>query len=122
MKESSAVELIEAVSEFLKEKVLPEVEGFTAYNTRVAANSLLIAARQAAGQSEVDEMDRVFAESVGITGAGEDSARQISLQLKDGTLKADDALVAYLKQRTLKRLEIDNPRYWGYVEANKNWR
>ena len=46
MSQRTAEELLSAVRQFLREQVLPELQGFKAYNTRVAANSLGIVARE----------------------------------------------------------------------------
>ena len=40
MSQTRADELLVAVQDFLRREVLPQLDGFAAYNTRVAANSL----------------------------------------------------------------------------------
>ena len=47
--------------------------------------------------------------------------RQIAIALRDGMLTPDPRLLEYLRRRTLKTLEIDNPRYSGYLQARERW-
>ena len=57
MSGTEGVELLEAVRQFLRQEVLPELDGFKAYNTRVAANALGIVAKEmqlGAGLAELD--------------------------------------------------------------------
>ena len=60
MSGTESVELLAAVRQFLREEVLPELDGFKAYTTRVAANALGIVARElemGAGLAELDNAD-----------------------------------------------------------------
>ena len=58
MNHTTAAELLTAVRAFLREEVLPQLEGFTAYNTRVAANSLAIVARELEHSLELEALDK----------------------------------------------------------------
>jgi hypothetical protein len=114
-------ELLEAVQVFLRGDVLPQLEGFSAYTTRVAANSLAIVARELQLGPERDRLDLVMAEKLGLDPAAGPIVQQIAIMLRDRELALDESLLRYLQQRALKSLEIDNPKYSGYLQARERW-
>jgi len=121
MSATGSGELLEAVRRFLREELVPALEGYQAYTTRVAANSLAIVERQIALAPQLDELDRAIALELGLEPASGSVAHQLAIALRDGDLVPDQRLLDYLRQRTLKCLEIDNPRYSGYLQARKRW-
>jgi hypothetical protein len=121
MSETEAGELLEATRAFLRDEVLPQLEGFSAYNTRVAANNLAIVARELQLKPELDRLDLAIAGELGIDPGTGPVAQQLACRLRDRELALDDRLLEYLKHRTLKLLEIDNPRYSGYLQACERW-
>lgn len=110
-------ELLHAVRQFLRQDVLPELDGFKAYNTRVAANALGIVAREIEQGAGLAELDAQFAAQLRLDAQAGPVARQIALGLRDGTLAVDDGLLCYLRKRTLLSLAIDNPKYSGLLQA-----
>lgn len=114
-------ELLEAVRQFLREEVLPELEGFKAYNTRVAANALGIVARELAHGAKLEQLDAEIAGVLQLRVEDGPVTRQIALALRDGKLVVDLRLLDYLKKRTLASLDIDNPRYSGLSQARELW-
>jgi hypothetical protein len=120
--QTDARELLEAARAFLREEVLPQLDGFTAYTTRVAANSLAIVARELELKPELGQLDLAIAAELGIDPADGPVLQQLALRLRDRELVLDARLLDYLKRRTLKSLEIDNPRYSGYLQACERWR
>ena len=120
MSQTHADELLLAIREFLRQDVLPQLEGFSAYTARVAANSLGIVARQLQLQPELDRLDAQALTAYGIE-PGNGALQQLALKLRNGEVRVDATLVHYLQQRTLKSLAIDNPRYSGYLAASKRW-
>lgn len=129
MSHTDAKELLAAVQGFLRQTVLPQLEGFDAYTTRVAANSLAIVSREIAARDEILDLDRdaqsrwlapAAAESSPDTGHGS-AARALSLALRDGRLQASDEFIDYLRQRTLRQMAVDNPRYSGFKQALQRW-
>ena len=122
MSQTDARELLEAARAFLREEVLPQLDGFTAYTTRVAANSLAIVARELELKPELGQLDLAIAAELGIDPADGPVLQQLALRLRDRELVLDARLLDYLKRRTLKSLEIDNPRYSGYLQACERWR
>lgn len=120
MSETTPAELLAAVQQFLRNELLPELEGFKAYNTRVAVNSLKIVARQIEKQSELEQVDKEIADFFQLE-SHDDVAQQLSVKLKTGELAFDDRLMQFLKRRTLIKLAIDNPKYSGYQQAAQRW-
>ena len=118
---ATTVELLTAVRQFLREQVLPELDGFKAYNTRVAANALGIVARELELGAGLAELDARIAASLGLATQAEPVTRQIALALRDGTLAVDDRLLTYLRQRTVLAIAIDNPKYSGLQQARELW-
>jgi hypothetical protein len=121
MSETRADELLAAVQDFLRRDVLPQLEGFAAYNTRVAANSLAIVARQLQLQPELDRLDLAYALQAGLDPAAGPIPHQLAHRLRNRALAPDAGLLSYLRQRALKSLEIDNPKYSGYLQAKERW-
>lgn len=121
MSQTHADELLLAVGNFLRSDLLPQLEGFSAYTTRVAANSLGIVAREMLLRPELDRLDATAAAVHGMQSDDGPVSRQLALKLRDGELAVDANLVHYLKQRTLQSLAIDNPKYSGYLLARERW-
>jgi len=118
---TECVELLEAVRHFLRQEVLPELDGFRAYNTRVAANALGIVAREMQLGAGLAEMDTQIAAMLDLDTQAGAITQQIALGLRDRTLAVDDELLTYLRQRTLLALAIDNPKYSGLTQARARW-
>jgi len=114
---TEGVELLEAVRQFLRQEVLPELDGFKAYNTRVAANALGIVAREMQLGVGLAELDEQISAMLGLDLEAGAITQQIALALRDGTLVADERVLSYLKQRTLLSIAIDNPKYSGLQQA-----
>jgi hypothetical protein len=117
MSATQGVELLEAVRQFLRQEVLPELGGFKAYNTRVAANALGIVAREMQMGAGLAELDAQIAATLGLDAQAGAVAQQVALALRDGTLVADERVLTYLQQRTLLSIAIDNPKYSGLQQA-----
>jgi hypothetical protein len=117
MSATQGVELLDAVRQFLRQEVLPELDGFKAYNTRVAANALGIVAREMAVCAGLAELDAQIAAALDLDAQAGAITQQIALGLRDGTLVADERVLSYLKQRTLLSIAIDNPKYSGLQQA-----
>ena len=103
----TAAELVEAVTEFLRDEVMEESSGRLRFNARVAANVLGIVERELRMGREVAEAHARRLERLGV---GDDA--ELARAIRDG--RFDDRmgdLVAELRAATRDRLRIANPRY-----------
>ena len=121
MSGTESTELLGAVRQFLREQVLPELVGFKAYNTRVAANALAIVAREQELGAGLAALDHDIAAQLGLKAQDGAITRQIALALRDGSLRPDARLLAYLRKRTILAIAIDNPKYSGLQQARARW-
>ena len=91
----TALELLEAVEEFLSSEVLPTLDDQRLkFRTLVAMNALGIARREL----EADE-----------PGLGEDELRELARRIRAGDVAADAH--AILKEHVAAKLRISNPQY-----------
>jgi hypothetical protein len=112
----SAVELLEAVTEFLREDVTPALAGRVAFHTRVAANVLDIVRRElkagpAAERREVERLEALLDLRGDADTLNAELCDRIAAGLIDPT---DPALIDHLWATTLDTLAIDQPNYATY--------
>ncbi|MCH7960320.1 MAG: hypothetical protein IID08_09320 [Candidatus Hydrogenedentes bacterium] len=112
----TAAELLRAVNDFLRERVLPQLEGHAAFHGRVAANVLDIVQREletapAANAAEHARLGRLLGEE----GSLEDLNRALCRRIRSGELGLDTpGLVDHLWETTLTKVAIDQPKYATY--------
>jgi hypothetical protein len=117
--ETSATELLEATSEFLRAELLPGLGGRSGYLARVALNALAIAAREAAQGEHArhEELARLHA-LLGREGDRDTLQRELCARIRHGEYGCDDAaLMAHLWATARARLAIDNPAYVPLSDA-----
>ena len=91
----TALELLEAIEEFLSSELLPTLDDQRLkFRTLVAMNALGIARREL----EADE-----------PGLGEDEVRELARRIRAGDVPADANAV--LKEHVAAKLRISNPQY-----------
>jgi len=112
-------ELLRALGIFLRERVQPGLDGYTAFENRVAVNLLAILEREAALGAVLDAMDRDVARGLGEACAASPSV--LARALRDGAVEADAALLKRLRLRSLLSLEINSPRYSARDQARVRW-
>ena len=109
----TAIELIEAVSEFLRAEASPEMAGRLAFHTRVAANVLDIVRREltlgpAADRSEAERLRAL----IGHDDDREDLNAELCDRIASGEIDpSEPALIEHLWARTLDTLAVDQPNY-----------
>lgn len=111
--------LLAALREFLGDRVAPRLEGYAAFELRIALNLLALLEREARLGPVLHEVDRGLAKDLALR---EDRvAADLAVALRDGVCTADDRLREGLRQRALLSLAIDNPRYSGAQQARRRW-
>ena len=111
--ETTTAELLLATRDFLREEILPGLDGRNAYLARVALNALGIAVREAEqGARTAGEEHARLCRLLGREGEIETLRRELCARIRQGEYDADDnALMAHLWTTLRARLAIDNPGY-----------
>ena len=115
----TAAELVGAVRDFLEQQAMPALEGLAAFHARVAANALGIVQRQLelAPGHEAAERARL-AVLLGRDGSLYEQNRELCRRIRSGELGAGTpGLLEHLRETTLAKLAVDQPRYAGYRRA-----
>lgn len=109
----TAVELLEAVREFLERDVMPAVEGRVAFHTRVAVNALGMLERETTLGPRLDAQERDrFAALLGRDGSVPELNRALADAIRSGALddRRDDVIEA-LRASVGAKLAVANPGY-----------
>ena len=114
-------ELLAAVRAFLKSEVIAELEGFKAYQARVAANALGIVERELILGSALFALELEMAAMLQIDDSSEPLPRVIARRLRARSIAVDERLLSYLQHRTQLALASDNPRYSGLQQSLQRW-
>ncbi len=117
-----AVELIEAVRDFIRDDVSPELKGRKLFLARVAANALDIVARQVALGPAQTERELKSLRKLLTTDEGslESLNRELCARIRDKSLSLDNpTLIEHLRSTTLDKLAVDQPKYSSYQAAMK---
>jgi len=117
----TSLEIVGVVSDFLREQVLPELDGRTKFHALVAANALDIVRREleTAPPANTLELARLQA-LLSSDGTLEDLNRKLGTQIESGEITLDTpGLKEHLWTSTLTKLAIDQPKYSAYKKAVK---
>jgi len=125
----TAVELLDAVREFLEQDVLPGLDGRKRFHGLVAANVLAVVARELAGEetSLVAEWQRLrqligLDETVpparldGLRVAVRELTRRLCERIRAGDADGGafgDAVRAHVRMTVVAKLRVANPKYLG---------
>ncbi len=114
-----AAQLVTAVREFLEQTALPRLEGHAAFHARVAVNALAIVERELALGPAQDAAERERLRALlGGDGSLAELNRELCRRLRGGELSlGTPGLAEHLRETTLARLAVDQPRYSGYRRA-----
>jgi hypothetical protein len=111
----TAVELVEAIREFLEQDVMPAVDGRVRFHTRVAANALGMLERELALGPGLDAAER--ARMSALLGHDADVATlttELAARIRDGSLDdRRDEVVAAVRESVREKLLVANPDYLG---------
>lgn len=109
-------EMVEAVAKYLRDELVPELSGFHAFQTLVAANMLGIAQRELddypqAAENELESLKELLETD----GTLEALNRELCRRIRAGEIAFNDkALLAHLWETTIVKVGIDQPRYATY--------
>lgn len=116
----SASELLRAVSQFLRDDVLPQAKGSVGFNLRVSINAIDLVRRQLDHGAMAEQIEREGLEALlGETDAPPpDLRRQLATMIGRNEIAADsEALLDHLRKTAIAQLAIDQPRYSALVAA-----
>lgn len=112
----SGEELLKAVVRFLREEVMPSLDGAVAFKTRVAANALDLVGREIAGRDLLAAAETArLAALLGHEGTLDDLNRELCDAIRRGEMTLETpGLSQHLWQSTLDKLAVEQPGYASY--------
>jgi hypothetical protein len=115
----SADELLESVSHFLRDGLLPSLTGAQAFNLRISINVIDLVRRELAMQNAAGEREHARLSSLLGGGASLGAMRQtLCEKIASGAMTLDQpALRKHLRETAIDRLAIDQPSYSAYLAA-----
>jgi hypothetical protein len=115
----SAIELLQAVRSFIRDQAIPRLEGRAAFHARIAVNALAIVERglELGPAHAASERERLEA-LLGRSGTLRELNRELCRRIRAGEMDLDTpGLPQHLRQTTLAKLAVDQPRYAAYRRA-----
>jgi hypothetical protein len=115
----SAIELLQAVRSFLQDQAIPRLEGRAAFHARVAVNALAIVERglELGPAQDAAEQERLEV-MLGRAGTLDELNRELCRRIRAGEMDLDTVgLAEHLRETTLAKLAVDQPRYAAYRRA-----
>ncbi|MGB3866342.1 MAG: DUF6285 domain-containing protein [Xanthobacteraceae bacterium] len=114
--EPTPVELLNAVADFLRHEVAPQLSGAAAFKLRVGVNALDVVARQLAlaGPRDAAEQERLVS-LLGESGSLLDLNRKLADAIAEGAVDLQTpGLADHLWQTTMDKVAVDQPKYASY--------
>ncbi len=111
----TAVELLEAIREFLEQDVMPAVDGRVQFHTRVAVNALGMLERELRLGPELAAAERArLGALLGHDADLDTLTAELASRIRDGSLddRGDD-VVAAVRDSVRAKLLVSNPDYVG---------
>jgi Domain of unknown function (DUF6285) len=119
--EPTPIELINAVTDFLRAEIVPQISGHDAFKLRVSINALDLVTRQLALASGGDSAEATrLSKLLGQQGTLGDLNRSLAGRIASG--EADlrtPGLADHLWQTTMDKLAVDQPNYAAYKRELK---
>jgi len=118
-------ELIAIVARFLRQELMPDLDAHRAFQLRVAANALDLAARQLAIETDGNAQEtRGLRNVLGHDGTLPALNAELAAAIADGRLTLEHpGLAELLWTTTLAKLAVDQPQYASYkreLERSRN--
>jgi Tfp pilus assembly PilM family ATPase len=114
-----AGELLQSVSHFLRDALLPSLDGAQAFNLRISINAIDLVRREIAMQDAASERERARLACLLGGGASLEAMRQtLCEKIAFGAMTLDQpGLRQHLRATAIDRLAIDQPSYSAYLAA-----
>ena len=109
-------ELIQAVADFLRNELAPEISGHTAFKLRVGINALDLVTRQLALEQGSDAAEAArLARLLGEEGTLDELNRMLADRIAKGEADLQTpGLAEHVWQTTMDKLAVDQPNYAAY--------
>jgi hypothetical protein len=119
--EPTAVELINAVAEFLRADIAPQLSGHAAFKLRVSLNALDLVVRQLSLSETSDAAElHGLTMLLGVHGTLAGLNRDLAERIAQGDVDLETPGVKeHLWQTTLAKLAVDQPNYAAYKQELK---
>jgi hypothetical protein len=112
----SSAELLNAVQEFLKGELQPQLSGNVKYHLQVAINALMILGREWESGARFDAEEHERLEGLmRMQGSREELNGQLCARIRERAITYEDPqLMSHLLQSSIAKMSIDNPKYATY--------
>ena len=114
-------EILHAVAAFLRDDIMPTLEGGAAFRLRVAANAIDLVRRQITEPVRAAEDERAGLQALlGVDGETKALTRELAQRIADGRIDLEDPMLRSLLWRvTEAKLAVDQPTYAGLQRAQQ---
>ncbi|NVN84455.1 MAG: hypothetical protein HXX15_00060 [Rhodopseudomonas sp.] len=114
--EPTPSELIQAVADFLRAEIAPQISGHAAFKLRVSLNALDLVLRQLALESDSDAVETAdLSTLLGLHGSLAELNRALADRIATGEADLQTpGLADHLWKTTLAKLAVDQPNYAAY--------
>ncbi len=114
--EPTAMELLKAVADFLRNDIAPEITGHNAFKLRVSINALDLVTRQLTLEQASDAAEAArLSQLLGVQGSLAELNRTLADRIAKGELDLQTpGLADHLWQSTMDKLAVDQPNYASY--------
>jgi len=108
-----AATMLKAAIKYLEEELMPTLEGYHRFQTRVTVNVLSTVGRELELRDGQAQSERArLVELVGHEGDAEALSRELAERIRSGAIALDDpALRAHVRQSLADALAINNPKW-----------
>ncbi|MDO7836425.1 DUF6285 domain-containing protein [Sphingobium sp. HBC34] len=113
--EPNPLEILRAVATLLREELMPQLVGASAFNARVAANALDLVQRELAlPATAAQEENGALSSLLGMDGDTQGLTTELARRIADRSIDpADPAVERLLWSITEAKLNVDQPAYGG---------
>jgi hypothetical protein len=114
-------ELLHAIATFLRNDILPQLEGGAAFQLRIAANAIDLVRREITLPAREAEDEHAGLQALlGVAGETEALTRELAQRIADGRIDLENPMLRALLWRvTEAKLAVDQPTYAGLQRARE---